>query len=164
MHQITKRLSFLVSLENISVPEGKKQTYTRTNLQGITNGHLLEVLLDAEHYDTILSMPGVLGCQYYCHNCDVGYRNFQNHHTACPYRCSFCPVDTPCVPTGLSFTAPNVSMACYQRHLKPYSNKTDFSMCDLMDRCQQCNNWMTKKLMERHQCRGRNSARFANNR
>ena len=68
------------------------------------------------------------------------------------------------LPTGLSFTAPNVSMACYQRHLKPYSNKTDFSMCDLMDRCQQCNNWMTKKLMERHQCRGRNSARFANNR
>ena len=45
MRQIRKRLSFWVSLENISVPEGKKQTYTRTNLQVITNGHLLECFI-----------------------------------------------------------------------------------------------------------------------
>ena len=51
-------------------------------------------------------------------------------------------------------------MACYQRHLKPYSDKTDVIVCQLMDRCEQCNTWMTKKLMERHQFGGQKQCRI----
>ena len=98
----------------------------------------LNVLLDEEHYDTILSMPGVQGCPYYCHDCDVGYRNIEDHRTACPYRCSFCLADTPCAPDGTFVHCSECkgffkSMACYQRHLKPYSDKTDVAVCQLME-------------------------------
>ena len=133
--------------------------------KGLGTGTCLNVLLDEEHYDTILSMPGVLGCQYYCHGCDVGYRNIEDHRTACPYRCSFCLADTPCAPDGTFVHCSECkgffkSMACYQRHLKPYSDKTDVAVCQLMDRCEQCNTWMTKKLMERHQCGGQKQCRI----
>ena len=110
--------------------------------KGIGSGTCLNVLLEHEHYDTILSMPAVLGYPYYCDHCDEGYRNVQNHRTSCPYRCSLCLADTPCAPDGTFFHCSECkgffrSIACYKRHLKPYSYQTNIPVCDLMDRCEQ---------------------------
>ena len=69
---------------------------------GLRTGTRLNVLLDEEHNNTILSMPGVLGCPYHFHYCNVGYGNVEDHCTACPYQCSFCLADTPCAPDGTS--------------------------------------------------------------
>ena len=125
--------------------------------KGTGNGTCLNILLDYDHYDAILSMPGVLGYQYYCDHCDVGYTHITEHRTTCPHRCSFCLSNTPCVPDGTSVQCSICqgffkSMECYRRHLRPYSDRTRVTVCDLMGRCERCNEWMTKKLMERHKC------------
>ena len=66
--------------------------------KGTGNGTFFNILLDYDHFDAILSMPGVLGYPHYCDNCDVGYSHIEEHRTACPYRCSFCLSNTPCAP------------------------------------------------------------------
>ena len=71
--------------------------------KGLGTRTCLNVLLDEEHYDTILSMPGVLGCPYYCHYCDVGYRNIEDHPVPTA-AVSVLPI-TPVLPTGHQFTA-----------------------------------------------------------
>jgi hypothetical protein len=43
--------------------------------KGWGHGTCLNVLYDNQHYDAILSMPGVTEHQYYCDYCDKGYRN-----------------------------------------------------------------------------------------
>ncbi|XP_022295019.2 uncharacterized protein LOC111105138 [Crassostrea virginica] len=127
--------------------------------KGKGDGICLNVLLDQGHYDTIVSMPGVLGYQYYCDHCDVGYSHIEDHRTICPHRCSFCLANTPCTPDGTSIQCSKCegvfkSMDCYRRHLKAYSQLTDVTVCDLMGRCEHCNVWMSQKLLKRHKCRG----------
>jgi hypothetical protein len=41
--------------------------------KGWGHGTCLNVLYDNQHYDAILSMPGVTEHSYYCDYCDVGY-------------------------------------------------------------------------------------------
>jgi hypothetical protein len=66
--------------------------------KGLGNGTCLNVLLDNQHYDAILSMPGVTENPYYCDYSDVGYSHIEDHRTICPHRSSFCLADTPCTP------------------------------------------------------------------
>ena len=103
--------------------------------KGTGNVTCLNILLDHDHdhYDTILSMPGVLAYPYYCDHCDVGYSHIEDYRTTCPYRCSLCLSDTPCAPDGISVQCSKCqgffkSIECYQRHLKPY-NRTDVTVC-----------------------------------
>jgi hypothetical protein len=86
------------------------------------HGTCLNGLYDNQHYDAILSKPGVTEHQYYCDYCDVGYSHMEDHCTTCPHRCSFCLADTPCTPDG-------TSMKCAQCHgyFKPQSHQA----CDL---------------------------------
>jgi hypothetical protein len=70
--------------------------------KGWGHGTCLNVLYDNQHYDAILSIPGVTEHPYYCDCCDVGYINIKDHRTVCPHRCSFCLADTPCIPGGTS--------------------------------------------------------------
>ena len=133
--------------------------------KGTGNGTCLNILLDYDHYDAILSMPEVLGYQYYCDHCDVGYTHITEHRTTCRHRCSFCLSNTPCVPDGTSVQCSICqgffkSMECYRRHLRPYSDRTRVTVCDLMGRCERCNEWMTKKLMERHKCGGQKQCKI----
>jgi hypothetical protein len=106
-------------------------------------------------------MPGVTEHPYYCDYCDVGYRNIEDHRTACPHRCSFCLADTPCTPDGTSIECAQChgfffrNTTCFQNHLKPYSRNTTTSVCNLMGRCQQCQKWMPKKLLKGHACSGK---------
>lgn len=58
--------------------------------KGKGNGICLNVLFDDQHYDTILSMPGVTENKYYCDYCDVGYDHIEDHRVKCPHLCSFC--------------------------------------------------------------------------
>ena len=90
---------------------------------------MLECFIKQEHYDTIL--PGVQNCSYYCHYCDVGYRNVEDHRTACPYRCTFCLADTTCAPVHLC-------TACYQRHLKPFTSSTCVSLIEFVSTVMVC--------------------------
>jgi hypothetical protein len=128
--------------------------------KGQGHGTCLNVLYDNQHYDAILSMPGVTEHPYYCDHCDVGYAHFEDHRTTCPHRCSFCLADTPCTPDGTSTECPDChgffkNATCYHNHLKPYSTQTSTSMCHLMDRCQQCQKWMSKQLLKGHACSGK---------
>nr|XP_022294902.1 uncharacterized protein LOC111105016 [Crassostrea virginica] len=104
-------------------------------------------------------MPGILGHPYYCDHCDVGYSHIEEHRTACPHRCSFCLANTPCAPDGTCVQCSICkgffkSMDCYQRHLRPYSERSRVTVCDLMGRCDRCNEWMSKKLLYKHKCGG----------
>ena len=104
-------------------------------------------------------MPGVPGYQNYCDHCDVGYSHIEDHRTACSHRCSFCLANTPCVPDGTCVQCSICkgffrNMECYRRHLRTYSDRTRVTLCDLMGRCDRCNEWMTKKLLQRHKCGG----------
>ena len=128
--------------------------------KGRGNGTCLNVLLDSGHYDAILSMPGVTENIYYCDYCDVGYSHIENHRTVCPHRCSFCLADTPCTPDGTQTACPHChgffkNATCFQNHLKPYSSRTTTTMCSLMDRCNTCQKWMSKKLLNGHACGGK---------
>jgi hypothetical protein len=101
-------------------------------------------------------MPGVTEHPYYCDHCDVGYSHIKDHRTSCPHRCSFCLADTPCIPDGTSMECTQChgyfkNMTCYQNHLK--SGTT--SMCQRMGRCNTCQKWMSKKLLNGHACSGR---------
>jgi hypothetical protein len=69
--------------------------------KGQGHGTCLNVLYDNQHYDTILSMPGVTEHKFYCNYCDKGYSHIEEHRTTCPHRCSFCLADTPCTPPWL---------------------------------------------------------------
>ena len=74
-------------------------------------------------------------------------------------RCSFCLANTHCAPDGTCVQCSICkgffkSMDCYQRHLRPYSERSRVTVCDLMGRCDRCNEWMTKKLLYRHKCGG----------
>ncbi|XP_022298821.2 uncharacterized protein LOC111107766 [Crassostrea virginica] len=133
--------------------------------KGTGNGTCLNILLDAGHYETILSMPGILGHSYYCDYCDVGYSHIEEHRTACPHRCSFCLANTPCAPDGTCVQCSICkgffkSMDCYQRHLRPYSERSRVTVCDLMARCDRCNEWMSKKLLSKHKCGGQKHCRI----
>ena len=95
-------------------------------------------------------MPRVLGHSYYCDHCDMGYSHIEEYRTTCLSRCSFC--------------LPIPPVECYRRHLNPYSNRTNMSLCDLMGQCERCNVWMTKKLMERHRCGGQKHCKICKRR
>lgn len=99
-------------LQEVLLPEYRlkifqfKTVSSRLKLEAIYkgkgNGKCLNVLLDDEHYDTILSMPGLTENKYYCDYCDVGYSHIEDHRVKCPYLCSFCLGDTPCISDGSS--------------------------------------------------------------
>jgi hypothetical protein len=74
--------------------------------KGYGDGTFLNVLYDNQHYDAILSMPGVTEHQYYCDHCDKGYSHIEEHRTVCQHRCSFCLADTSCIPDGTSIELP----------------------------------------------------------
>jgi hypothetical protein len=97
--------------------------------KGWGHGTCLNVLYDNQHYDAILSMPGVTEHPYYCDYCDHGYSHIEDHRTTCPHRCSFCLADTPCIPDRTSMECAQChgyfrNMECYQNHLKPCSAQT----------------------------------------
>ena len=75
--------------------------------KGSGNGTCLNVLYDNQHYDAILSMPGVTENKYYCDHCDKGYSHIEDHRTVCQHRCSFCLADTSCIPDGTSMECPD---------------------------------------------------------
>lgn len=120
---------------------------SRTKLEplykGKGHGTCLNILLDKQHYDTILSMPGVVCRNYYCDYCDVGYSHIEDHRTNCPHRCSFCLGDYLCMADGSSIHCDHCkghfkNLSCYKRHLEPYSTKCETTVCSLMDRCPRC--------------------------
>lgn len=154
-------------LQEVLLPEYRlkifqfKTVSSRLKLEAIYkgkgNGKCLNVLLNDEHYDTILSMPGLTEKQYYCDYCDVGYSHIEDHRVKCPYLCSFCLGDTPCISDGSSIVCSDCkgyfkSKICYQRHLESYSKNSETSVCSLMDRCSHCQKWMSKKLLPYHKC------------
>ena len=49
-----------------------------------------------KHYDTVTKVTGLMGCQYYCEYCDVGYTNRGDHR--CNDGCDGCYNDIPCIP------------------------------------------------------------------
>ena len=49
---------------------------------------IIHVYFHQKHYDYIKSMPGFLGCAYYCEFCDVGYKNRESR--VCPHICKGC--------------------------------------------------------------------------
>ena len=49
---------------------------------------IIHVYFHQKHYDYIKSMPGFLGCGYYCEFCDVGYNNRESH--VCSHICKGC--------------------------------------------------------------------------
>lgn len=153
-------------LQNILAPEYRLKIFqfkacSRLKLEvmyrGKGDGVCLNILLDKDHYDTILSMPGLTENPYYCNYCDVGYAHIEDHRVKCPHLCSFCLADCPCPADGSSIHCSQCngyfkSRNCYQRHLQTYSNKTDANVCSLMDRCPDCQTWMSKKLLAHHKC------------
>lgn len=100
---------------------------SRTKLEplykGKGHGTCLNILLDKQHYDTILSIPGVVFTNYYCYYCDVGYSHIKDHRTNCPHRCSFCLGDSACMADGSSIHCDHCkgyfkNLSCYKRTLQ----------------------------------------------
>ncbi|XP_061192292.1 uncharacterized protein LOC133200521 [Saccostrea echinata] len=146
-----------------------KSTSSKLTLEpiykGCGDGTYLNVLLDDQHYDAIISMPGVTGNQYYCDHCDVGYSHIEHHRTQCPHRCSFCLTDTPCPPDGSRIQCSQCqgffqSRTCYENHLQPHSMNTATTVCSLMGRCRHCQKWMPKKLLPHHHCGGQKQCKI----
>lgn len=53
-------------------------------------------------------------------------------------------------------------MGCYQSYLQPTSSKTNISVYvyHLMDRCPECQTWMTKNLLANHKCKGQKQCKI----
>ncbi|XP_062616823.1 uncharacterized protein LOC134278530 [Saccostrea cucullata] len=138
-----------------------KSTSTKLCLEPIYKGWgdrtYLNILLDEEHCDAILSMPGVTGNQYYCDHCDVGYSHVTDHRTKCPHRCPFCLGHPKCPKDGTHIKCQQCkgifkNRTCYENHLRPHSKKTTTSVCSLMGLCEKCLSWIPKKLFPHHKC------------
>ena len=112
------------------------------------------------HYDSITTVGGFLGCHYYCEYCDVGYTNRGDHR--CPDGCYGCYNDIPstrgrniyCADCKRAFRSP----ACFDKHKLIKSNQKK-SICQLVYNCDQCGIRIIGN-MKNHVCPGQRKCKF----
>ena len=85
------------------------------------------------HYDCVTSVKALLGCQFYCEYCDIGYTHRENH--PCPDGCTACYSDIPCI-TEQKIKCVDChrifrSQSCFDNHkfIKPNQKKSFWSTC-----------------------------------
>ena len=112
------------------------------------------------HYDSITTVKGFLGCIYYCEYCDVGYNHRGDHR--CPDGCDGCYSDIPC-PCGRNIYCTDCkrtfrSPACFDNHklIKPNQKK---SICQLVYNCVQCGIRIIGNK-KNHVCPGQRKCKF----
>ena len=101
---------------------------------------IIHVYFHQKHYDYIKSMPGFLGCAYYCEFCDVGYKNRESH--VCPHICKGCYRIGKCASESKEYNCYRChrrffSGECMKNHRIVQGNKKK-SVCDLVKLCTKC--------------------------
>ena len=134
--------------------------------------HVLGLLYDQEHYDTLTSVPGFLGRSYLCLVCLKGYnnpgqhtcpRNKMNHCSSCmqdgcqeyveAYR-TYRSADCECPDCLRKFYGPQCLESHRTKHLAGKPSGPDHpSVCQTRRKCKTCRAYLRgTKEISRHQC------------
>ena len=118
-----------------------------------TDGKIIYLYKNKNHYDVITSMPGFLGKNYYCHTCKESYTRRDKHK--CPTKCLACfKYDSNCSGSGITCDDCNrifLGQKCFDEHKRNRSEgeKPDI-VCDLVKKCLKCKRIVTN--LSTHVC------------
>ena len=108
----------------------------------------------ANHFDTITSLPGFLNTNYFCHQCHKGYDHTTDH--LCDGMCKSC--------RGFGCTIENNGMtcqecdrlfknqACYDRHKQEPINGGGRTVCEAVRKCPKCKKSLYVTRLNNHPC------------
>ena len=114
--------------------------------------------LNNQHYDLIISMPGLLGKSYYCLHCEKGYNTEDGRHHACKKKCYSCfQIACPgdefswifCEKCQRSFKGKD----CFANHEKKGSQGSR-TVCETYFKCKECGKVLdrTRRDIRTHKC------------
>ena len=114
--------------------------------------------LNNQHYDLIISMPGLLGKSYYCLHCEKGYNTEDSRHHACKKKCYSCfQIACPgaefswifCERCQRSFKGKD----CFANHEKKGSQGSR-TVCETYFKCKECAKVLdrTRRDITTHKC------------
>ena len=117
---------------------------------------IIHVYFHQKHYDYIKSMPGFLGCAYYCEFYDVGYKNRESH--VCPHICKGCYRIGKCASESKEYNCFRChrrffSAECMKNHRIVQGNEKK-SICDLVKLCTKCGQQIEVRK-KNHVCKGK---------
>ena len=118
-----------------------------------TDGKIIYLCKNKNHYDVITSMPGFLGKDYYCHTCKESYTHRDKHK--CPKKCMSCfRYDSDC--RGPEITCNNCNRTFqgqkyFDEHKRNRSkgDKPDI-ICNVIQKCLKCKRTITN--LKAHVC------------
>lgn len=143
-----------------SYERGKKPTiyydgreYMRQ--QNIKNKYTLYIVyyVREKHYEPIKLLHQFLCYKYYCEPCEVGYQRIENH-LKCPHHCPRCLRSPRCreqeriICQNCHHTF--LSADCYDHHLLQNSFSAQYSVCQSLVWCPNCQISLTRNVT--HQC------------
>ena len=108
----------------------------------------------ANHFDTITSLPAFLNTNYFCHVCHKGYDHTTDH--LCTGMCYLCRgFDCTIEDNGITCQECDrlfKNQVCYDRHKQEPINGGGRTVCEKIRKCPTCKQSMDVRKIRAHQC------------